>query len=166
MTADSAPYWRAMDPARVDLLKSSPRLRIPQADHAHRKKTTRLLVFCSPHGSDRYSYCARCTQSNIAQPVLREDRRSRKSDSLLASFACHARGHGTGSKTGESEGRQQAHRGGLPVHNLRALRDDLATLTYNVCYTPLNPQAKIIVTTRSTPLQDQALHLLSISQSS
>jgi len=35
---------------------------------------------------------------------------------------------------------------GLPVHSFRTLLDDLATLAYNVCHTPLNPQAKIVMT--------------------
>src|SRR5476651_1253725 len=45
---------------------------------------------------------------------------------------------------------------GLPVHSFRTLLDDLATLTYNVCHTPLNPNAKIIMTTRPTPIQEKA----------
>ncbi|MFJ1260951.1 IS1634 family transposase [Cupriavidus sp. CuC1] len=51
----------------------------------------------------------------------------------------------------------------LPVHSLRTLLGDLATLTYNICHTPLNPDAKIIMTTRPTPLQDRAFRLLGIS---
>ncbi|MDR3100383.1 MAG: IS1634 family transposase [Paraburkholderia sp.] len=52
---------------------------------------------------------------------------------------------------------------GLPVHSLRTLLDDLATLAYNVCYTPLNPDAKIMMTTRPTPVQEKAFRLLNIS---
>jgi hypothetical protein len=44
---------------------------------------------------------------------------------------------------------------GLPVHSFRTLLDDLATLTYNVCHTPLNPNAKIVMSTRPTPVQEK-----------
>jgi hypothetical protein len=52
--------------------------------------------------------------------------------------------------------------GGLPLHSVRTLLDDLATLACNVCYTPLNPNAKIVMTTRPTPVQEEAFHLLNI----
>jgi len=52
---------------------------------------------------------------------------------------------------------------GLPVHSFRTLLDDLATLAYNVCHTPLNPQAKIVMITRPTPVQDKAFRLLNVS---
>jgi len=52
---------------------------------------------------------------------------------------------------------------GLPLHSFRTLLDDLATLAYNVCHTPLNPEAKIVMTTRPTPVQEKAFRLLNIS---
>lgn len=52
---------------------------------------------------------------------------------------------------------------GLPVHSFRTLLQDLGTLTYNVTYTALNPKAKIILTTRPTPLQEKAFSLLRIN---
>jgi Transposase DDE domain len=52
---------------------------------------------------------------------------------------------------------------GLPVHSFRTLLDDLATLSYNVCHTPLNPDAKIVMTTRPTPVQEKAFRLLNIN---
>jgi hypothetical protein len=52
---------------------------------------------------------------------------------------------------------------GLPVHSLRTLLDDLATLAYNVCHTPLNPDAKLVITTRPTPIQEKAFRLLNVS---
>lgn len=52
---------------------------------------------------------------------------------------------------------------GLPLHSFRTLLDDLATLAYNVCFTPLNPDAKIVMTTRPTPVQEKAFRLLNIS---
>lgn len=50
----------------------------------------------------------------------------------------------------------------LPVHSLRTLLLDLATVTLNVTSTALNPQAKINVTTRPTPLQAKAFALLGV----
>jgi hypothetical protein len=52
---------------------------------------------------------------------------------------------------------------GLPVHSFRTLLKDLGTLTYNITHTPLNPEAKIILTTRPTPIQDKAFKLLGLN---
>jgi hypothetical protein len=52
---------------------------------------------------------------------------------------------------------------GLPVHSFRTLLDDLATLTYNVCHTPLNPDARIVMSTRPTPVQEKAFRLLNVN---
>jgi ribosomal protein L18 len=54
---------------------------------------------------------------------------------------------------------------GLPVHSFRTLLEDLATLAYNITHTSLNPEAKIIITTRPTPIQDKAFKLLDINPS-
>jgi Transposase DDE domain len=52
---------------------------------------------------------------------------------------------------------------GLPLHSFRTLLQDLATLAYNVTHTPLNPEAKIVITTRPTPLQAKAFALLGLN---
>ena len=52
---------------------------------------------------------------------------------------------------------------GLPLHSFRTLLQDLATLAYNVTHTQLNPEAKIILTTRPTPLQAKAFELLGLN---
>lgn len=52
---------------------------------------------------------------------------------------------------------------GLPLHSFQTLMQDLATLTYNITHTALNPKAKIILTTRPTPLQEKAFTLLGVS---
>ena len=52
---------------------------------------------------------------------------------------------------------------GLPLHSFRTLLQDLATLAYNVTHTPLNPEAKIVLTTRPTPLQAKAFKLLGLN---
>lgn len=49
---------------------------------------------------------------------------------------------------------------GLPLHSLRTMLQDLATLAYNITHTSLNPKAKIVITTRPTPLQAKAFKLL------
>ena len=51
----------------------------------------------------------------------------------------------------------------LPLHSFRTLLMDLGTLAYNVTYTHLNPEAKIVVTTRPTPIQAKAFKLLGIN---
>lgn len=50
----------------------------------------------------------------------------------------------------------------LPVHSLRTLLLDLATMTLNVTSTTINPQAKINLATRPTPLQAKAFALLGV----
>ncbi|MBS0318182.1 MAG: IS1634 family transposase [Proteobacteria bacterium] len=52
---------------------------------------------------------------------------------------------------------------GLPLHSFRTLLQDLGTLTYNVTHTHLNPEAKILITTRPTPLQAKAFKLLDLN---
>jgi transposase len=52
---------------------------------------------------------------------------------------------------------------GLPLHSFQTLLQDLATLTYNITHTALNQNAKIILTTRPTPLQEKAFRLLGVS---
>jgi hypothetical protein len=52
---------------------------------------------------------------------------------------------------------------GLPVHSFRTLLKDLATLTYNITHTALNPEAKITLTTRPTPIQTKAFTLLGLN---
>jgi hypothetical protein len=51
----------------------------------------------------------------------------------------------------------------LPLHSFRTLLQDLGTLTYNITHTALNPEAKIVLTTRPTPLQDKAFKLLGLN---
>jgi len=52
---------------------------------------------------------------------------------------------------------------GLPLHSFRTLLQDLGTLAYNVTHTHLNPEAKIVLTTRPTPLQAKAFKLLDLN---
>ena len=52
---------------------------------------------------------------------------------------------------------------GLPLHSFRTLLQDLGTLAYNVTHAALNPEAKIVLTTRPTPLQAKAFSLLDLN---
>jgi Transposase DDE domain len=52
---------------------------------------------------------------------------------------------------------------GLPLHSFRTLLRDLATLAYNITHTHLNPEAKIVLTTRPTELQAKAFALLGLN---
>jgi hypothetical protein len=50
-----------------------------------------------------------------------------------------------------------------PLHSFRTLLQDLSTLAYNITHTHPNPQAKIVTTTRPTPLQNKAFKLLGLN---
>jgi hypothetical protein len=52
---------------------------------------------------------------------------------------------------------------GLPLHSSRTLLQDLGTLAYNITHTALNPDAKIVLTTRPTPLQAKSFALLGLN---
>ena len=53
---------------------------------------------------------------------------------------------------------------GLPLlHSFRTLLQDLGTLACNVTHTTLNPELKIVITTRPTPLQAKAFELLGLN---
>jgi hypothetical protein len=52
---------------------------------------------------------------------------------------------------------------GLPLHSFRTLLEDLGTLAYNITHTSLNPEAKIVLTTRPTALQHKAFSLLGLN---
>lgn len=52
---------------------------------------------------------------------------------------------------------------GAPLHSFRTLLQDLGTVAYNVTSTSLNPNAKIAITTRPSPLQAKAFKLLNVN---
>ncbi|MFZ2651117.1 MAG: IS1634 family transposase [Burkholderiaceae bacterium] len=52
---------------------------------------------------------------------------------------------------------------GLPLHSFRTLLKDLGTLAYNITHTSLNSEAKIVLTTRPTPLQTKTFELLALN---
>jgi len=67
------------------------------------------------------------------------------------------------SEQAKAKGTSKKAEDGLPLHSFRTLLKDLATLTYNITHTALNPAAKITLTTRPTPLQDKAFKLLGLN---
>ncbi|MEA2771333.1 MAG: hypothetical protein QOD93_4295 [Acetobacteraceae bacterium] len=52
---------------------------------------------------------------------------------------------------------------GLPVHSLRSLLDDLATLARNTIVTAITPNYPLTVLTRPTPIQRKAFDLLGVA---
>ena len=52
---------------------------------------------------------------------------------------------------------------GSPLHSFRTLLHDLGTVAYNITSTSLNPNAKILITTRPTPIQAKAFKLLDVN---
>jgi hypothetical protein len=48
----------------------------------------------------------------------------------------------------------------LPLHSLRTLLQHLGTPAYNITHTSANPNAKIVITTRPSPVQAKAFKLL------
>ena len=52
---------------------------------------------------------------------------------------------------------------GLPRHSFRPLLQYRGTLAYNVTHPRLNPEAKIVLTPRPTPLQAKAFALLALN---
>jgi Transposase DDE domain len=89
----------------------------------------------------------------VDDEYLDEASASRASPVLKAERSMHAKAKDA-SKTADD---------GLPLHSFRTLLQDLGTLTYNITHTWLNPEAKIVLTTRPTPLQHKAFSLLGLS---
>ena len=52
---------------------------------------------------------------------------------------------------------------GSPLHSFQTLLQDLATVAYNITSASLNPNAKIVITTRPTPVQAKAFKLLGVN---
>jgi hypothetical protein len=67
------------------------------------------------------------------------------------------------SDSAKQKDRSKQNSDGVPVHSFRTLLKDLATLTYNITHTATNPNAKIVITTRPTPLQEKAFKLLAVN---
>jgi hypothetical protein len=78
---------------------------------------------------------------------------SRASPVLKAVRSEHAKAKDT-TKTAEDD---------TPLHSFRTLLADLGTLAYNIVHTSLNTEAKIVITTRPTPLQQKAFALLGLN---
>jgi hypothetical protein len=87
---------------------------------------------------------------------LQEANASRASPVVKAVRSAHAK----------AKDRSKHAEDGLPLHSFRTLLQDLATLAYNITHTELNPETKIVITTRPTPLQTKAFELLGLNPAS
>jgi len=67
------------------------------------------------------------------------------------------------SEHAKGKDRSKTANDGLPLHSFPTLLQDLATLAYNITHTALNPEAKIVLTTRPTPVQHKAFSLLGLN---
>src|ERR1700675_3310794 len=105
----------------------------------------------SPRMACRYIAFARC--SMIRSEYVEQARAARPSPVAKARRSDQAKAKDASRLTED----------GLPVHSFRTLLDDLATLAYNVCHTPLNPEARIVMITRPTPVQEKAFRLLNVN---
>lgn len=93
------------------------------------------------------------------KPMLFDDECLLEASATLASPVAKA----VRSEQAKAKDASKRAQDGLPLHSFRTLLKDLATLTYNITHTALNPKAKIILTTRPTPLQDKAFKLLGLN---
>jgi len=93
------------------------------------------------------------------KPMLFDDEHLEEASAARASPVLKA----IRSAHGKAKDASKAADDALPLHSFRTLLMDLGTLAYNVTYTHLNPEAKIVVTTRPTPVQTKAFKLLGIN---
>jgi transposase len=93
------------------------------------------------------------------KPMLFDDEYIEQANAERASPVAKAKR----SESARNKDRTQRSDDGLPVHSFRTLLKDLATLTLNIAHTALNRQAKILITTRPTPVHEKAFRLLGIN---
>jgi transposase len=93
------------------------------------------------------------------RPILFDDEYLDEASATRASPVAKA----VRSEHAKNKDRSKHTEDGLPVHSFTTLLKDLATLTYNVARTGVNPAAQIIITSRPTPVQAKAFELLGLS---
>lgn len=93
------------------------------------------------------------------KPMLFDDEYLEKASASRASPVLKAQ------RSGHAKAKDASKRAddGLPLHSFRTLLKDLGTLAYKITHTSLNPNAKIVITTRPTPLQAKAFQLLGLN---
>ena len=93
------------------------------------------------------------------KPMLFDDEHLDEADASRASAVVKA----VRSEHAKTKDASKTADDGLPLHSFRTLLKDLGTLAYNITHTHLNPEAKIVLTTRPTPLQAKAFALLDLN---
>jgi hypothetical protein len=93
-------------------------------------------------------------------PMLYDDTDKDAAEAQRASAVAKAE-RSPAAVTKQTTGRTQD---GLPVHSLRTLLADLATLTRNTLVTAIDPERCFTLTTRPTPLQQEAFDLLGLAR--
>lgn len=93
------------------------------------------------------------------KPMLFEDERLDEASAARASAVIKA----VRSEHAREKDKSKRADDGLPLHSFRTLLKDLGTLPYNVTHTQVSPNAKIVLTTRPTPIQTKAFALLALN---
>jgi hypothetical protein len=93
-------------------------------------------------------------------PLLYDDTDKAVAEALRPSVVAKAE-RSPAAVTKQTTGRTED---GLPVHSFRTLLADLATLTRNTLVSAIAPERPFTLTTRPTPLQQKAHHLLGLSR--
>ena len=93
------------------------------------------------------------------KPILFDDEEIEDANARRASPVLKAQR----SEHAKNKDRTRQSDDGLPIHSFRTLLKDLATLAYNITHTPVNPNAKVILITRPTRLQEKAFQLLGLN---
>jgi hypothetical protein len=93
-------------------------------------------------------------------PLLYDDTDKDAAEAQRSSVVAKA-GRSPAAVTKQTTGRTED---GLPVHSLRTLLSDLATLTQNTLVTAIAPEQPFTLTARPTPIQQKARDLLGLSR--
>src|SRR5580704_17506395 len=93
-------------------------------------------------------------------PLLYDDTDKDAAEAQRSSVVAKA-GRSPAAVTKQTTGRTED---GLPVHSLRTLLNDLATLTQNTLVTAIAPEQPFTLTARPTPIQQKARDLLGLSR--
>lgn len=92
-------------------------------------------------------------------PMLFDDTDKAEADALRSSVVAQAQR----SKAAVKKQTTGMTPDGLPVHSFRTLLADLATLARNTIITAINPNYRLTVVTRPTPVQHKAFDLLGLA---
>jgi hypothetical protein len=128
-------------------------LKVRPIFHLERRSGTRLPVFLC-----MLAYYVEWQMRQKLKPLLFDDEEIEELRQAQSS-PVHPAERSDSAKHKDTTGVNQD---GTPVHSFRSLLADLSTVCYNIASTPINPNAKIILRTRPTPLQQKAFQLLGV----